>query len=285
MTAPSGSIEVQAHRGARSFFPQNTVPAFRAAVELGARVIELDLCASRDDRIIVQHDPWIPLSPPGRPPRPSPPRRPLYALGWPQIASSCCGYAEPGFPRQQESRARPPLLSEVFADVDACMASQGLSGELLWNLEIKSSPGRDHRHQPPPRHYARLVLDVVHAAGMAGRVRIQSFDWRIVRTLRRLDPRIPCGLLVEKRRALRPALRHMGFVPDWVNPAGRLLDRALSRALHAKGVSIAVWTLNRPEEMLRAARLGADAIITDFPELALPLLARSGCNFPPQSLP
>ncbi len=52
-------FEIQAHRGARSFFPENTIQAFCKAADLGVRVVELDLVVSKDHQIVVSHDPWL----------------------------------------------------------------------------------------------------------------------------------------------------------------------------------------------------------------------------------
>ena len=51
--------EIWAHRGASGYCPENTLPAFEKAVEMGAQGIELDIQLTKDEKIVVIHDEWI----------------------------------------------------------------------------------------------------------------------------------------------------------------------------------------------------------------------------------
>jgi glycerophosphoryl diester phosphodiesterase len=164
-----------------------------------------------------------------------------------------------------------PLLSSVFSEVDSCMASAGMKGGMIYNLEIKSWPDKDGLFHPSPDRYAALVVQLVEAAGLSLRVRIQSFDERVVREAWRLNPRICYGLLIEEAKNTSRLFRKLGFVPRYVNPHFSLVDREMTEALHEQGIALIPWTVNRRDEMMAMKQIGVDGIITDYPERAIAL--------------
>ncbi len=265
------SIEIQAHRGARAFFADNTLQAFCKAADLGCSVIELDLCVSQDRRIVVSHDPWIEVvSDAGLT------RRWLYSMSYEEIVRYDCGAASPAFPHQQRVRASRPLLPEVFDEVETHLQRIGRPGAMIYNLEVKSWPDRDGIAHPSPAEYAALVLRDIAASGIEKRIRLQSFDERILIEARALSPELTFGLLVEEPAVFDSFPERLGFVPRYVNPRFDLVDEALVERLHALGAKVVPWTVNAPEEMLRMRRLGIDGIITDHPEIALHLPGLAG---------
>ncbi|MEI8031734.1 MAG: glycerophosphodiester phosphodiesterase family protein [Chlorobiaceae bacterium] len=264
------TFEIQAHRGARSFFPENTLQAFCKAAELKVRVVELDLVVSRDSRIVVSHDPWIAIPSSSGTPR----HLIIHEMDYADVAAFDCGIPDPSFPGQMRVRACKPLLSEVFGAVEARMAELSMTERMSYNLEIKSWPGSDGALHPSPERYAELVVDEVMAAGLSGFVRIQSFDDRVVREAWKINPALSCGILVDEGASLEEIegrLSTLGFKPRYVNPHFSLVDRKLATFLHRQGIEMIPWTVNRREEMQAMLRCGADGIITDFPEKALAL--------------
>ncbi len=270
------AFEIQAHRGGRALFPENTLQAFCHAASLGIRVLELDLLVSNDHQIVVSHDPWLsaplcsdrygqPLSVEDRL------RYILYEMRYADIASFDCGKPHPSFPEQVRVAAFKPLLSTVFSEVDSCMASAGMKRQMIYNLEIKSWPDKDGLFHPSPDRYAALVVQLVEAAGLSLRVRIQSFDERVVREAWRLNPRICYGLLIEEAKNTSQLFRKLGFVPRYVNPHFSLVDREMTEGLHEQGIAMIPWTVNRRDEMMAMKQIGADGIITDYPERAIAL--------------
>ena len=259
-------FEIQAHRGARALYPENTIQAFCTAADLGCRVIELDLIASKDRRILVAHDPWVPAGDGGEPSR-----QLCFTLTYEEIARFDCGSPSPEFPGQQRIRAFRPLLSEVFRAVESHLCRIGRPGEMLYNLEVKSRAGLEGIAFPPPPEYVALVIGEIRDSGLADRVRLQSFDHRIVAEARRLMPELCQGLLVEDEAVLDAFPDCLGFVPDYVNPHVSLVDPSVVATLHRHGAKIVVWTVNQPDEMIRMKRLGVDGVITDHPETALHL--------------
>lgn len=269
-------FEIQAHRGARAFFPENTLQAFCKAADLGVRVIELDVVVSLDCLLVVSHDPWIsgPLctAPDGAPlGTDEGARRPVYGMTYAEIASFGCGLPDPHFPLQQKTASCKPLLSDVFRKVVEHMRVAGLAGTMIFNIELKSWPEGDNLLHPPPDVYAGIVAEELRIPAIARNVRVQSFDRRLLLALWRRRPELIYGLLIDNAGGIDPFPLAPGFVPAYVNPYFTLLNPELLEMFHDAGARVIPWTVNLPEEMLAMKRMGADGIITDHPELALRL--------------
>ncbi|ASQ91396.1 hypothetical protein CHL67_11115 [Prosthecochloris sp. GSB1] len=269
-------FEIHAHRGARSFYPENTLQAFISAVELGADAIELDLCVSGDGRIVVSHDPCMSqgrcLDPSGRAVSKKEERRYLlYRMKYAEIARFDCGLVQPGFRGQQRIRASKPLLEDVFREVEQRLSGLARPGGIRYNLEVKSWSGQDGVLHPPPREYAGLLCGVLKTFGISSRCIVQSFDERLLGEVARIDTGVRLGMLVHGAAEVHKRLVRLGFVPAYVNPAFRAVDEALVAMLHGLDARVVPWTVNAPADMLALFGQGVDGIITDFPEIALGL--------------
>lgn len=269
-------FEIHAHRGARSFFPENTLPAFLKAVELGVDAIELDLCVSRDKKLVVSHDPFMT---PGRCIDPSGfpvtagdrDRYRLYSMASTDIVRFDCGSVSGDFPGQRRVRAHKPLLEEVLGAVEGRLSEMNRPKGIRYNLEVKSWARGDGVLHPEPEEYACLVCDLLERAGVALRAIVQSFDARILREVSRIAQDPALGLLVRGDGDVKAALDGLGFVPDYLNPRYSLVSRELVESLHALGVRVVPWTVNDFSEMRELVGMGVDGIITDVPEVALGL--------------
>lgn len=268
-------FEIQAHRGARAFYPENTLQAFCKAAELGVRVLELDLLLSKDAKIVVSHDPWVNAShfsgePAARYAEDVESRSLLFQMNYDLIAAVDCGYTDPAFPLQERITACKPLLSDVFSAVDAFMREHCPQEEMVYNLEVKSWPDQDDILHPLPALYAEILLHDL-SPSVVSRIRLQSFDSRILKAAHRMSPELCYGLLVERAEDVESSLETLGFVPAFVNPHYSQVSVPLLSFLHLRNIRVIPWTVNRPEEMLAMKRMGADGLITDYPDLALSL--------------
>lgn len=270
-------LEIHAHRGARSFFPENTIDAFLKAVELGVNAIELDLCISGDNRVVVSHDPYMQaglcVAPDGRVlTKRDEARYLLYKMKYADIARFDCGQPSAKFPGQKKIRTVKPLLDDVFCMVERrCKKLQVKSG-MIYNLEVKSRAEGDSRLHPPPDEYAELVTAVIQKSGLVSHVRLQSFDARILKEARNISSSLSLGLLVGRGQNPETELDRLGFLPDYLNPYFSMVSPTLVTMLHGRGIGIVPWTVNSPEAMKALAGMGVDGIITDYPELALEVL-------------
>jgi len=226
LTGPAAVPQLIAHRGAQRERPENTLPSFLRALELGAEGIELDVHATQDGVVVVHND----LVPRARPPR--------RALGGRRIDELTFDEIQ-GFSVQD--LALIPTLKEVLAVV---------RGRCAVYIEIKGEG------------IERQVVDVVRASPSIGTCAIHSFDHEAISRVHALASDIPTGILFD-RAVPDPAgaLRLRGARDLWAE--WRLVDEALADQVHeAKGRLIA-WTVNDPAVARRFAAIGVDAICTD----------------------
>ena len=114
-----GKIDIQGHRGARGLLPENSIPAFIKAVELGVTTLELDVCISKDMKVVVSHEPFMNhvfcLGPDGEELSDDPFETNLFKMDYQQISSFDCGSRpNPRFPNQELRAVPKPLLADVF---------------------------------------------------------------------------------------------------------------------------------------------------------------------------
>lgn len=272
-------FDLQGHRGARGLLPENTIPAFLKALELGVTTLEMDVVITRDSQVVLSHEPWMSAvicSLPSGAPVPAAEERThrIYAMTYEEVARYDCGRrGHPRFPRQQPLAVAKPLLRDVLAAAEAYARDHGRP-PVRYNIETKSHPEGDGHLHPDPQTFTRLLYDVLAEAGVRGRATLQSFDGRTLQAGRRIDPAWPLALLVERLgdAGFEANLERLGFTPAIYSPDYRLVDAALVRAAHARGVQVIPWTVNTLEEMRRLKALGVDGLITDYPDVGVALL-------------
>jgi glycerophosphoryl diester phosphodiesterase len=232
-------MDVIAHRGASGTCPENTLPAFRRAAEVGAHMIELDVQLTRDRQPVVIHDWTLDRTTSGT----GAVRRRTLA----QIAALDAGsWFDPAF-----AGTRVPTLDQVLAAI-----------ELRVNIELKAR-GDDG--------LAPTVLGVVAGAGALRRVVFSSFEPASLRRLRALSAEAELGVLWAGRAVGRAlALADSVGATSVHLRKGAATAAAIARA-RAAGLGVRVWTVNAAEDFARLAAAGADGVFTDYPERFLHL--------------
>jgi glycerophosphoryl diester phosphodiesterase len=155
--------------------------------------------------------------------------------------------------------------------VESHLAKIGGAPAMIYNIEVKSWPRKDGVFHPEPCSYAQLLNAAIEGSGLAARIRLQSFDYRIVRELWKLSPEWCYGLLVDDLAGIGASLKGLGFAPAFLNPHYTLVDESLVHSLHEQGLRVIPWTVNDIDDMLLMKHSGVDGIITDHPEVALNL--------------
>ncbi|NKE67462.1 glycerophosphodiester phosphodiesterase [Ramlibacter sp. RBP-2] len=301
--APCLAFDLQGHRGARGLAPENTVPAFERALEIGITTLELDVGVTADGVVVVLHDPFLNPAitrdaaghwlPGGQGPL-------VRSLTLAQVQAHDVGRIRPDTAyartfQAQEGRdgVRVPTLAAVFERVKSLAADH-----VRFNIETKLNPLRP-QETVTPEAMTRAVLRVVADAGMAQRVAIQSFDWRSLQLVRQLAPSIPTVHLTIQTAnndnvrdgAWTAGLRigDHGSVPRLVQAAGGriwspnqgALTEALVRDAHSLGLQVVPWTVNEPADMERLIAWGVDGLISDYPDRLRAVLAARGMPLPP----
>jgi glycerophosphoryl diester phosphodiesterase len=246
-------VEVHGHRGARSVLPENTIPAFLHAIEAGADVIELDLAVTKDDVLVVSHDPHInPLICTG------PEEKPLIRdLTLEQVKQYDCGSkTNPAFPRQKAvPGTRIPTLDEVLA-----LAPKG---DFRFNIETKISPKAPELTAPPDK-FAQLISLALTKHKLEPRAIVQSFDFRTLHEMKKLSPGVPVAALYQGPPKDFVAIAKEARA-EIVAPHFSLVTREQVDAAHKAGLKVVPWTPNEPQQWAALIKAGVDAIITDDP--------------------
>lgn len=215
-----------AHRGAKREYPENTLAAFRRALDLGVHGIELDTHVTSDGVVVVHHD-WVPLA---LTPAGEPAGRPIAETSWQELSTL---EVAPGVPI--------PTLRDVLALV---------GDRATLYVELK---GRD---------IEREVLAEIARARV--RCAVHSFDHPAVARAARLAPELPRGILYDYEAdtdRLEDDVRETGARDIW--PHWSLVDEPLVRRAHALGCRVIVWTVNDRAEAARLQQLGVDGLCGD----------------------
>jgi glycerophosphoryl diester phosphodiesterase len=296
------TFDLQGHRGTRGLAPENTLPAFAKALEIGVTTLELDTGITRDGVVVVSHDTvlnpdhtrgpdgeWLAKAGPA-----------IHELTWDELQRYDVGRLKPDtayakrYPEQVAvDGARIPRLADVFA--------LARDSRVRFNIETKVSPDRPGETLPPEA-FVRAVIAEIRRSGMASRSTLQSFDWRTLQVAQREAPGIPTVYLTAQQRFMdnvctgpaagKPVvaaadcgpsawtagfqLRDHGSVPRMVKAAGGAvwspwhgdIDAAKVKEAHALGLKVVAWTVNDPADIQRLLDLGVDGLITDRPDIA-----------------
>jgi glycerophosphoryl diester phosphodiesterase len=227
------AVAITAHRGASAVAPENSMAAFRAAMEAGATYSELDVQHTRDREIIVLHD--------GDVMRMGDDPRKVSELTAAEIASIDIG-------RKRDAAfagEHPPTLEEV---IDLVRGRMRINVELKYNV---ADPG-----------LAPAVVELLRRKDFLDQVVITSLDYAALKQVESIEPRLVTGHIVTA--AVGNVVRTEA---DFVSLNAARATSSLVRQAHAAGKDVHVWTVNEPEVMLRMIERGVDNIITDDPAL------------------
>jgi glycerophosphoryl diester phosphodiesterase len=254
---------VHGHRGSPALRPENTIPAFQEAIRGGADYIELDVAVTRDNVLVISHDPVINTNlcsgPEGK--------RPVHELTLEQVRQYDCGsFPSKAFPRQTAvPGTRIPTLDEVF--------ELAKTSAIKFNIEIKSSPNWNG-WAPPPEEFSRMVVDAIRRNKLEKRVLVQSFDFRVVKAVVAMAPEMDVAALYGPGdRTFVDVAQETGV--KVVTPLHTLVTAEKLKAAHDARIRVIPWTVDKPDVWDRLIDLGVDGIITNDPgALAAHLKAR-----------
>jgi len=243
---------IVAHRGASSTHPENTLEAFRAALDAGARIVELDVRLTADGVPVVLHDADVSRTTDGR--------GLVHELTFSQVKRL---NAAPG----RDGGAEVPALSDVLALV---------SGRGGVNLEIKNIPG-DPGYDGGREAVVEAALRQLGEAEFDGPVLVSSFNPASIERCRALDPDVPTGSLSAGTIAPAEALAYVRRAGhDFVLPHVSALLAAgegFVREAHAAKVRVGTWTVDDPDLLGTLLSWGVDAVATNDPAMGAGVLA------------
>jgi glycerophosphoryl diester phosphodiesterase len=267
----TAQTDLQAHRGGRGLMPENSIAAMKHAIDLGTvTTLEMDVLISKDGKVVVSHDPYfnaaIPTTPEGKYlDAKEAPKTLLYTMPYDSIRKYDVGLKpHPDFPKQHKQAAIKPLLADL---VDAVEQYAG-SRKMYYNIEIKSKEKTDGINHPGVEEFVSRVMDVLKQKNILDRVTIQSFDPRPLNLLHKQYPSLKTSFLVDKDAGrLDEQLTKLDYIPAIYSPAMATVTKEMIDGCHKRNIKVVVWTVNKPEDMQKLITIGADGIISDYPNL------------------
>jgi len=228
---------IVAHRGDSAHAPENTLAAFRRAIEEGADAIELDVRFSQDEEVVVFHDSTLDR----------------MSGGSGLVRKMTLGQLKGLVVGAQSVCGQIPTLEEVFA---LCGGKVGI------NVEIKSD-----RQGRRDMKIVDRCCSLIKCHRLKHSVLVSSFHHRCIEHLKRSHPEIPGGLLFHPLKHVgRSAVLLAGRLrTEYVIFGGASLRSRVVRSAHSTGMFVGEFTVNTERRLERALRYGVDAIITDDP--------------------
>lgn len=241
------TTQVFAHRGAKRVAPENTLPAFQAALEMGVDGIELDVQCSKDGVLVVMHNFTVDETTNGH--------GRVADLSATELTKLDAGsHFSADF-----AGIGVPTLEEVFALV---------GGRCRINVEIKSM-------DPLGGPEVDVLAAMIREGALYNHVLISSFNPITLLKMRWADNRVPLALLYYGQ-SLPPFLRNAWFSPimqpEALHPHFALVDDELMTWAKSIPAQVNTWTVNEVADAQRLAALGVDAIITDVPDVIMAAL-------------
>jgi glycerophosphoryl diester phosphodiesterase len=309
------SFDLQAHRGGRGEYTEESLHAFDQALSLGVSTLELDVVLTSDNQPLIWHDPKVDNTKCSdtAPATPNDPQFPyvgdlVHELTLAQIRTLNCDKVLAAYPDAQPVAGNKiAILPDLFA-----LVTERGADAVRFNIETKIEAEK-RADSATPEEFVDVTLAAVTAADMTDRVSIQSFDWRTLPLVYQAQPTIPLVALWDETtwktgsQWLGPVdfdavggdviagVKTMSGVtilsPGYVNPYPEgqvpppgyalVADSEFVKRARAAGLSVIPWTINDPAVMNAQIDAGADGIITDYPTRLREVLAARGMPLPP----
>jgi glycerophosphoryl diester phosphodiesterase len=230
-----------AHRGYRAKYPENTLASFRASIDAGVQMIELDVMLSKDRKVVVIHDVTLERTTNGH--------GPVNCYTIKELKALDAGkWFQPRFAGEQI-----PTLEEVLEDV---------SGRTMINIEIKAN-AFEARH--PVDSIERQVVELVARNNLQDSVLISSFEWRILDHTATMED-APAIALLSRHPAdgnnMERCVKLKAF--SWHPNCGELQYEQVKK-MHEVGICVFPYNVDTKKEYQRMIHMDVDGVITSDP--------------------
>lgn len=232
-------VEVTAHRGYSAVYPENTIPAFKGAIQVGADWAELDVQQTADGEVIVMHDSNLK--------RTTGLDKEVWQVTWDEIKDLDNGS---WFDKKYQT-VRIPTLEEVLK---VCR------GKIHLNIEIKPS-GHD-------KDLEEQVAKLLKKYHMRDTCVVSSLKYDSLRKIKQADDSIETAYITSVSYGNFTDLEYA----DGYSVESTLLSKSFVNKAQKAGKQIYVWTVNSEERLEKVVGMGIDNVITDDPVMAKELI-------------
>ena len=232
-------VEVTAHRGYSAAYPENTIPAFKGAIQVGADWAELDVQQTADGEVIVMHDSNLK--------RTTGLDKEVWQVTWDEIKDLDNGS---WFDKKYQT-VRIPTLEEVLK---VCR------GKIHLNIEIKPS-GHD-------KDLEEQVAKLLKKYHMRDTCVVSSLKYDSLRKIKQADDSIETAYITSVSYGNFTDLEYA----DGYSVESTLLSKSFVNKAQKAGKQIYVWTVNSEERLEKVVGMGIDNVITDDPVMAKELI-------------
>ena len=298
-------IKIYGHRGARGDLPENTLESFKYLFDNAINAYETDILISKDLIPVITHDfrldPSLTKDETGNWIKDENIR--IFDLTYDEISKFDIGslnklsrYGRRFINQRSLENQKIPKLSELLE-----LSSKNLLQDLLINLEIKSTPDEKNL-TPDPQDLVQIVLNEINNSNLKDKIIISSFDWRILREVKKQSPEIPRAYLTfqqEKGMKIKktiysksPWIDHIPLtivydLPKIIKELGgsawhpyyKDINKKAVKDAHDNNLPVNVWTVNDEDDMLKMIEYGVDGIMTDYPLRLKNLCEKRGINW------
>ena len=236
-----------AHRGANKYAPQNTLPAFKRAYELGCDGFETDVHITKDGKIVICHNYTIDETSTGK--------GKVADMTLDELKSYDFGSY---FSKKFEG-TEIPTLDEFLSFVETTDIS-------VLNIEIKS----------PKESETAIVKETIKAVkehDLFDKLLISSFDPKLLIEAKMIDSKCKTGFLYSPKsptlvKMIWRQLRYTKSIGcDAVHPHYSFVNKAFVENAHKMGIKVNPWTVDYPFVIDKLLKIGVDGIITDLPDV------------------
>lgn len=229
-------IEITAHRGASSLYPENTMAAFLGAKDLGADVIELDVQQTKDKEIIVMHDKSLK--------RTTGLDKHVWEITKEERENLGAGYSL----GSEFANEKVPLLKDVVL--------WAKENDMKLNIELKPT-GKEE-------NFEASVIEILKNANYTENIVMASQVYQVLENVKKLDANIKTVYVAS---LFYGDIQAFPYADDFSIEASSI-SKGLVEDIHKEGKEIYAWTINTEENMEHAIELNVDNIITDDVDLA-----------------
>ncbi|MCB9194678.1 MAG: hypothetical protein H6600_07385 [Flavobacteriales bacterium] len=259
------SPKIYGHRGCRGLLPENTISAFKKALEMDISGIEWDVVVSKDMELIISHEPYLDagycLDQNGNEISAKDGKAiNFFQLTKSQIQQFDCGSKfVKGFPEQKKMFISKPSLKEAFDSLNFG------NKEILF--EIKSENKDYGKYQPEPKRFAEIISKEISNFNFKDQIIFMCFDNILLNELHKILPEYRYVYLTYKPFvSCKQFLSEINFTPFALGMYHHTIRKKDIMYLHNNSIDVFAWTVNNQKTCDKLKRYGIDAIITDYPD-------------------